>query len=197
MARLRNKIPHHSHDGIFRKTIATNKKYLREDFDSRCAYCDDSDFYFGSSSFHVDHFAPKSRFPEYALHYENLLYACPYCNRSKSDTWVGATAFEGVIGEAGFEKPTSHSYDSHFIRSEKGEIVPLDDLGRYMYKHLNFGLLRHSCLCRLEMIRTRIDQLDDLSRERGGEFGQKAQDLVRELKCLFYDYYIVMQSEDN
>jgi hypothetical protein len=38
-------------------------------------------------SFGVDHYRPKSRFPEFAATYTNLFYACNTCNRRKGEFW--------------------------------------------------------------------------------------------------------------
>jgi hypothetical protein len=35
----------------------------------------------------VEHIAPKSRFPERALNWDNLGYSCPRCNTSKGAYW--------------------------------------------------------------------------------------------------------------
>lgn len=60
------------------------KPLLRKDFESRCAYCDMTEGYLrGSDAFGVDHFRPKSLFPELECVYSNLYYCCNDCNRSK------------------------------------------------------------------------------------------------------------------
>jgi uncharacterized protein (TIGR02646 family) len=64
------------------------KKHLENDFNNRCGYCDDPDSYYGQEiSYHIDHFKPKSEFPELEVEYKNLVYSCPYCNRAKSNKW--------------------------------------------------------------------------------------------------------------
>ena len=83
---LREKRPIRSYHGEVFRTNRTNKKHLSADFGHRCAYCDDLDEYGGGyRAYHVEHFAPKEKFPELRYDYDNLLYACPWCNRAKWD----------------------------------------------------------------------------------------------------------------
>jgi len=63
------------------------KPYLRREFGGQCVYCRLPDALKEEAIFHVDHFRPKARFPELVADYENLLYACPACNRRKGDYW--------------------------------------------------------------------------------------------------------------
>lgn len=61
---LREKKPIRSYHGEQFRTNPTNKKHLAEDFGHRCAYCDDLDTYGGGyRAYHVEHFAPKEKFP--------------------------------------------------------------------------------------------------------------------------------------
>lgn len=43
----------------------------------RCMYCEDS------RAVHVDHFRPLAMFPRQAFRWQNLLYACAYCNSNR------------------------------------------------------------------------------------------------------------------
>lgn len=36
----------------------------------------------------LDHFAPRSKFPEYSCHYHNLIPLCHECNNTKGDEWL-------------------------------------------------------------------------------------------------------------
>jgi len=60
------------------------KPVLKKEFYGRCIYCrkptlptDDP------SSFHVEHYRPKSKFPNLECEYTNLYYSCAACNRNK------------------------------------------------------------------------------------------------------------------
>jgi hypothetical protein len=64
------------------------KPFLRVDFRARCAYCERPEEYLGGEeSFEVEHFHPKSKFPQLDSVYSNLYYACRGCNAHKSETW--------------------------------------------------------------------------------------------------------------
>ena len=89
------KLPLRHHKPV-RSNVTKRAKYqlykedLRRDFKERCGYCDDPDeFSGGSRGYHIDHFAPKSIFPELKTEYSNLVYSCSYCNIAKSDKWIG------------------------------------------------------------------------------------------------------------
>jgi uncharacterized protein (TIGR02646 family) len=56
--------------------------------DRRCSYCDG--YPIGDhGEEQVDHFRPKSRFPEYVLEWSNLYFSCTGCNglNAKADQW--------------------------------------------------------------------------------------------------------------
>lgn len=64
------------------------KPYLQADFETRCAYCERPEEYMGGEEcFEVEHFRPRSKFPELDSVYTNLYYACRGCNAHKSETW--------------------------------------------------------------------------------------------------------------
>lgn len=159
---IKQTIPKHSYTGEKWKTNRTNKKYLAIDFSHRCAYCDDSDEFKGSDTYQVEHFAPKNKFPDLEYTYDNLLYACSYCNRAKSDTWVGETAEENIKNNEGFINPCSNEYNLHLKRKLTGEIIPITPLGSYMYKNLKLYLKRHQILYKLKILSTKIDELNNI-----------------------------------
>lgn len=66
------------------------KVQISEECFKQCVYCTISEANWGGlDHYHIDHFRPKSK-PIFA-HLENdicnLFYACPICNRFKSDDW--------------------------------------------------------------------------------------------------------------
>jgi hypothetical protein len=61
---------------------------LRQEFSHACGYCHSREPELGGSeAFHVDHYKPQSKFPHLVCKYTNLIYACRYCNRFKSNYW--------------------------------------------------------------------------------------------------------------
>jgi len=63
------------------------KPWLRDEFSFRCVYCLCRERWYpnGQDGFSVDHFLPKTKFPQLECDYENLLYACVKCNTLKTD----------------------------------------------------------------------------------------------------------------
>jgi len=159
-----------------RRDVPAQAKYidyrddLRADFNGRCGYCDDSDAYCDPICFHIDHFAPKSRFAELETEYQNLVYACRFCNMRKSNHWVGADPTAPNDGERGFVDPCDQDYDDHLERSPEGAIVSKTPLGRYISTRLSLHLVRHQVLWnsrRARRLRDEIDPLIDRYRESG------------------------------
>ena len=180
MPALKKNLPKHTYSGDQWLTMSTNKKYLANDFDHRCAYCDDHDQYNGGKqTYQVDHFAPVSKFPELKHTYENLMYACPYCNGSKRDTWVSDNAAISVVDSEGFISPCSKEYSQHLVRNDNGTISATTPLGEYMHRHLKLYLQRHSIIYSLD----RIDELCDLIEAKIGK-DEKAGVDVTKLRCI-------------
>lgn len=132
------------------------KKY--QGFNGRCAYCDDPDSLV-DVDFQVEHFAPMAKFPERKIVYENLLYACPYCNKSKSKYWVGDDPDISVIGDQGVVNPCDKAYDRHLGRLGNGRIYPKTPLGDFMYRRLKLYLRRHELFYSLERLKNKINEL--------------------------------------
>lgn len=138
------------------------REELRQDFNGCCGYCDDSDLGIDPICFHIDHFAPKVRFPDLTCTYTNLVYACRFCNIHKSSKWTGADSNSHHDGSEGFVDPCSTDYDDHLERDEEGRIVGTTALGRYIVKQLNLGLLRHQALWKARRARALRDEIPPL-----------------------------------
>lgn len=64
------------------------KDVLRIEFHRKCVYCRTPDTNAPRrDGFGVDHYRPKSVFPELATVYENLFYCCNSCNSRKRSYW--------------------------------------------------------------------------------------------------------------
>ena len=162
MTALRDSIP-------VRSAVAQKADYrrykcdLRKDFAGRCGYCDAMDEWFGGRrGAHIDHFAPKSKFPTLETQYDNLVYSCPICNGAKSDTWVGNNASIPNNGSQGFVDPCRAEFDKHLARRWTGEIVPLTKLGEYMADQLKLRLIRHKLIWQAQMLNKMSIQLKEL-----------------------------------
>lgn len=134
------------------------KGYLAKDFNNRCGYCDTFDGWIGGIKvFHIDHFAPKSKFPHLEHEYNNLIYSCPFCNLNKGDDWPSQDADISNLNNVGYINPVLEEYINHFYRDLDGNIICDDNsqVSQYMYKKLKFYLERHRVLWNL----TRLAQI--------------------------------------
>lgn len=62
------------------------KPFLRDEFVFSCVYCLARDTWqWDPGATGVEHWHPKSKFPEEATSYPNLLHTCNYCNRVKGN----------------------------------------------------------------------------------------------------------------
>lgn len=199
MSKLRKKIPVRTYSGEQWRTNKTNKKYLAKDFENRCCYCNDHHHYSGGyETFHVEHFAPKSKFPHLEFTYDNLLYACPFCNISKGDKWVGKTEHENIISDKGFINPCSKEYDVHLGRKTNGEIYYKTQIGEYMYNELKLFLDRHKTIYKLSEIRSIEKRLSERieKKEREGKDCSKEKEIHYFVLVKFMKYLGIMYPED-
>ena len=114
------------------------KPYLRRDFRARCAYCLIHEAHYGGlRNFHVDHFRPKSIFPDLTLTYVNLYYACGLCNIFKGDVWPSQE--QQNAGLAFTDPCLEDPYQTHFLVKHDGSLAPLTVQGRCTQEHLRLN----------------------------------------------------------
>lgn len=141
------------------------KPYLRDDFGYACVYCGIHENESGGPRFFtVEHYRPKSRFPELRNEYGNLLYACAVCNGYKGDDWPSD---HPLADGRGYLDPCEHDLAEHVGPAGDDEVAGLTPVGRYMVErlHLNRGLLRKIRRLRREdeELHTRFMKLADQS----------------------------------
>jgi len=93
------------------------KPFLRDEFRQRCVYCrrPDSVHPHDHKSFVVEHYRPKSLFPQSSCDYGNLFYACKSCNDFKRDYWPRSES-EPVL-----PNPCDHVMLNH-LRFDDGQV---------------------------------------------------------------------------
>lgn len=143
------------------------KPFLSTDFNGRCGYCDTpSERIGGKKSMHIDHFVPWKKFEKTHKYlytdYNNLVYACPYCNGSKSDDWPTANPLIHNKGNVGYIDPCSEKFTRIFKRAKNGRIIALTPLAEYMHYKLSLGLKRHKLIWQLEKLYNLFHEIDDL-----------------------------------
>lgn len=123
------------------KRYQTYKRYLREDFQFRCVYCDiHENEYGGLHHFHVEHFRPYSipRFLGLKTSYSNLLYACGICNKRKGNDWPSD---DPLIDGRGYLDPCEHDYENHFCSAATPayHVEALSPAAKYMVRRLRLN----------------------------------------------------------
>ncbi len=77
------------HGPIGYSTTDGFRPWLRDEFSFLCVYCLRMEQWGRNvAEFAIDHFLPTSAYPDRALEYDNLLYACESCNTRKGDQLV-------------------------------------------------------------------------------------------------------------
>ncbi|MCF8378124.1 MAG: hypothetical protein K9H49_01025 [Bacteroidales bacterium] len=175
------------------------KTQLRKDFNKRCGYTDCPDFWFGGvSTFHIDHFAPKSKFPELEEEYSNLVYSCSYVNRAKSDDWISNDKNIAIDNGKGYFDPCKEDYNNHFKRDSLGQIITKTDspVAEYMHRKLKLYLKRYSIIWTLDQIRSRMDRLrDKIEHPTYSKDKQELKNAMSELAIEFLKYLDYLEAE--
>jgi hypothetical protein len=137
------------------------KKELREDFNNRCGYCNDSDHWTGGwRFFQIDHFIPRKYLTEISPNeYSNLVYTCFFCNNSKRAKWLSKNEGIQFVNGLGFINPKEIEYSDHIYRDIDGNILALTPIGSYLVKELKLYLKRHSVIWKLEKLEMIFDEM--------------------------------------
>jgi len=101
----------------------------------QCVYCSIHEAQFGGiDNYHIDHFRPKSRkeFEQLTNDICNLFYACPICNRFKSDDWPG----EPDLNTSSYPDPSKVDYTTLFRLTNDFELEGLYTASKYLILRL-------------------------------------------------------------
>ena len=147
------------------KDAVWNRSYIRsallEMSNAKCCYCE-CKVGAGEREMHVDHFKPKSIYPDLVVKWENLLPSCPHCNKEKSSHDTGA---EPIVNPSE-DDPREFFYlkdyryycfdnaDSSIARRTLG-VLSLNDSTENVYKRYLIGNELHS----------KIDEIAELAIE--------------------------------
>jgi hypothetical protein len=164
MKPFRNSHPQRRYTGTPKTNYKDYRDILRQDYEGRCGYTDCKDIWW-AGGFQIEHFAPqkpkvdevkRAKFLAKKHVYENLVYACPQINRSKSNDWASDDPDVSVVGEKGYLHPCDVDFNDYFERTDFGGILPKDHpIARYMWAKLKLYLKRYELYWRIEKI---IDQ---------------------------------------
>tara|TARA_R110002050_G_scaffold4573_3_gene22177 strand:+ start:21982 stop:22557 length:576 start_codon:yes stop_codon:yes gene_type:complete len=146
-------VPERTYSGSILASYRGYKKYLTKDFRGRCGYTNCSHLWFGGSkNFHIDHFKPKSKYPQLETDYKNLVYSCSYVNIAKSDD------------DFDYLDPCDEDYNEHFYRDKKGNIFPIDTSAKAVYMHtkLKLYLSRYSIIYMLDILLEKMSKIREV-----------------------------------
>lgn len=141
------------------------KPELRLEARQQCVYCAIPDKEFGGiRHFHVEHFRPKSKFPDLTNRYHNLFYSCAVCNSFKGDDWPEESGESRDA--AGYLDPAMVDYGTVFeVDPTSYEIGSVCAAGRYTAHRLHLNR-PHLVLVRRELAVLRAaEELEDMAHE--------------------------------
>lgn len=106
------------------------KPYLQREFRRKCVYCRMTDGWKGAEAFGVDHYLPRSKFPDLGLAWPNLFYACNVCNTWKSDSVSTAELF--------LPNPCAHRMSDH-LQYRGAEVETFTPHGEWLAELLHLA----------------------------------------------------------
>jgi len=117
------------------------RPYIREDFSECCAYCLMYEtFAGGQENFELDHFKPKSKFPELIHQYTNIYYSCHVCNKQKRNHWPS----EEELYSKGyrFVDTCKENFSTHY-EDQNGYWKPISPAGEYTAEKIRLNEKHH------------------------------------------------------
>lgn len=106
-----------------------------------CGYCKAK--FFDENFLDLDHFYPRSRYPEKVADVDNYVLSCRYCNIRKS-----ATSPESEKGERQILHPYIDNYSDHMRMDGCGRLIPVTSAGEFTIKMFN---LNRETLCQYRL----------------------------------------------
>lgn len=133
---------------------------LRHEQGYLCCYCE-QEIVKGVS--HVEHFRPKSLFPQLSLTYENLFASCNGCGKKDGIT-CGVKKrdvfFEGIVS------PLDPACETRFIYTMDGQILPMDEKDAHAWQTIAvLGLNAPKLRRRREMVFQELEALVEVMTE--------------------------------
>ena len=158
-AELTERFKKNNKDGVW------NRSYIRsallEMSNAKCCYCE-CKVGAGEREMHIEHFKPKSIYPDLVVTWDNLLPSCPHCNKEKSNHDTGAEPIVNPVEDDPREFFYLKDYryycfdnaDTSIARRTLG-VLSLNDSTENVYKRYLIGNELHS----------KIDEIAELAIE--------------------------------
>lgn len=163
-------------------TYSDWKEQIAEECFYQCVYCSIHEGQFGGiNNYHIDHYRPKSIFTKLENDILNLFYACPICNRFKSDDWPA----EPDLNIVSYPDPSKTDYASLFALKNDFEIEGNCTASQYLVLRL-FLNRAQLIMERREEIKVReatklMKELSDLIDKVGEENSKEAFEALKEV----------------
>lgn len=176
------------------------KQRIADEGFHQCVYCAIHEASFGGiRNFHIEHYRPKSKFPDLINDIKNLYYACPICNTFKSNDWPSDTTED--FSRHCYSDPSLVDYSDIFDTDRtSGMISGRHPASKYMVERVYLNrpqlimerrvsyLLKQGHVIRVA-IQKLLEQLEDIAdtdtismlRKRVMEIQGRLYDLVHQL----------------
>lgn len=137
---------------------------LEKVFFNLCAYCEE--YCRGE----VEHFRPKSRFPELVYEWSNWLFACHVCNQMKGEKWPSRGYVDPCAQSTSAPPETFFEFDA-----VTGEVLPRQNMAssRRQKAMQMINDLQLNASYHLKKRRLRLDIIEALSRSSDANPGQR------------------------
>lgn len=136
------------------------KQHIADDCGARCVYCAINEGRFGGiRNFHVEHYRPKSRFPQLENDICNLYLACAVCNVLKCDDWPGEPCDDHR--SPAYPDPAKCDYNKLFtVDSRTYEVASTTIAGQYVAERLMLNRGQLILQRRLDVCLRRLAQFE-------------------------------------
>lgn len=144
------------------KNYRVYKPILRVEFQRVCVYCREPDTLARAQVFGVDHYKPKSEFPQLKSDYTNLFYCCNICNTYKDDYWPASPKAHRILN------PCDDALAKHVrLDASTGRMVPLTKEGLFFEERFRLNA-EDAPATRLDILNIIRRASEDLRRAEAG-----------------------------
>jgi len=181
------------------KVVVAEKKKLNDEFFGHiCPYC-------GVDTVRsIDHYLPRSDFPEFSISLQNLLMSCDFCNSTYKLTNWGNGAAQHVINPFLNQLPTAEFLVATCAYKNKGisasfSIVPGLPLSNLLARHfalmnLNARYKARATLIETKEIKTKLEsEVTNHRKTKALDSFVKDKILVNPLNSWQHAYYVAVQ----
>lgn len=139
-------------------TYSNWKPLLRTEGNHRCAYCAIHEAAWGGTrNFHVEHYRPKSKYPDLINLITNLFYACSVCNSFKREDWPGDPRAD--LGNICYPDPSEIDFNDLFTLQDGFRIEGANLAARYVIQRLYLNRPQLILERRASMLRDRLAEI--------------------------------------